>query len=66
MFGPVTNTGVITTVNANIIKGPDTSSLGETVSSTMESYTAAVTPSTTPVGTDPVPVTQSWTLGDNF
>lgn len=64
MFGPVENTSVITTVNANINNGPTTTVLGETLTPVMDTYTASVTPSTTPVSTDPVPVTESWQLGD--
>lgn len=60
MFGPVQNSNVITTVNANIqnevidpnTKLPDVKTVRE--------YQASVTPVTTPIGTDPIPITEEW------
>jgi hypothetical protein len=66
MFGPIDTSSVITTVETNFIKGPTTDNMGVTSNNTvpMDAYAATVTPSTTPISTDPIPVTQGWTLGD--
>ena len=59
MFGPITTSNVITTVNANFIEPVD-DKLGNVTNSNLTDYTAVVTPATTPIGTDPIPVTEEW------
>jgi hypothetical protein len=63
MFGPIQTSSVIKTVTTTVIN-PTTDVSGAAVNQTLETFNAAVTPSTTTVATDPIPVTQSWTLGD--
>ena len=59
IFGPVTDTNVIKTVKANVKK--DEKDVDETtVSGLSGTYTASVNPSTTPVGTTPIPITEEW------
>lgn len=59
MFGPVTESEVIRTVKANILE-PKVDELGAEVSYRRREYTASVDPSSTPVGTTPIPVTEEW------
>lgn len=61
MFGPVATTNVITTVNVDLIE-PVTNNLGTTTNKTLDTYSAVVTPATTPIGTDPIPVVDEWTF----
>jgi hypothetical protein len=63
MFGPIETTGAIKTVTTTLIN-PTTSVSGTQVDQTLSTYNATITPSSTPISTDPIPVTESWTLGD--
>jgi hypothetical protein len=60
MFGPISTQGVITQVNTNITNEVVDPNTGVTDTKTVREYTAAVNPSTTPVGTNPIPVTEEW------
>jgi hypothetical protein len=62
MFGPVATSNVIKTVNSNINQ-TTTDKMDVTTTKTLATYTASVSPDTTPIGTDPIPVDEAWTLG---
>jgi hypothetical protein len=60
MFGPITSTSVIKTVNANILQ--ETQALDGTMeTSTLRNYTATVDPGTT-ISDNPLPVSEEWTF----
>lgn len=61
MFGPVSRTNVITTVNANLIE-PVTDKFGVVANKNLSNYDAQVDPLSTPIGTDPIPVDENWTF----
>lgn len=59
MFGPVTESEVIRTVKANILE-PKVDEVGQPVDFRRRQYEASVDPLSTPVGTNPIPVTEEW------
>jgi len=60
MFGPIQNSNVITTVNANILEKKTDPNTGNTYDNTFREYTATVDPITTPIETNPIPVSEEW------
>jgi hypothetical protein len=59
MFGPITESEVIRTVQANI-KEVKQDELGNDVVARRREFTASVDPITTSVGTSPIPTSEEW------